>query len=176
MDSGYVLFKYGLVDSQILKSPNYKYVTISQMIAEATVVKAFIEKYKKLPSNVIINGVQWEMPTYFHFLLNSLLNINKGSTNAITIVTFRPPLYTSSNSISGTMVKTDYLSLAQNIQNFMDINGAAPKYMETKQGQLHYESLVYIYSSIINYYGVNKVLPKNVTIKHWFNSEPIYYY
>ena len=157
--SGYILFKYGLVDSNILRMPTYKTASVSQITATAAMVKTYIEKNKKLPYNVTINGVKWGMPAFFHLLLNCLSKVNKGYTGSIEIKVFRLPLYTSETLIRGNMIKNDYLSLAKNIQNFMDVNGAAPKYMDIKLGKIRYESLIYMYSRILNYYGVNKVLP-----------------
>ena len=174
--SGFVLFKYGLVDSNILRIPAYKTASITQITTTAAIVKAYIEKNKKLPSNVTLNGVKWGIPTFFHLLLNCLSKVSKGYTGSIEIKVFRLPLYSSETLISGNMIKNDYLSLATNIRNFMDVNGAAPKYMDIKLGKIRYESLIYMYSRIINYYGVNKVLPSNVMIKPWFNPKSTYYY
>ena len=174
--SGFILFKYGLVDSKILIIPNYKTASIAQITTTAAIVKTYIEKNKKLPSNVTINGVKLGMPRFFHLLLNCLSKVSKGYIGPIEIKVFRLPLYSSETLISGNMIKNDYLSLGKNIQNFMDVNGAAPRYMDIKLGKIRYESLIYMYSRILNYYGVNKVLPSKILVKPWFNPNPIYYY
>ncbi len=167
--SGYVLFKYGLVDKNFMTGiPSYKTATLAQIITAASTVKTYIEKYHKLPSYVNIGGSQKTMPTFFNLLLGSLIKINHGDLTSVAIGYFRAAIYPSESLKSGNIAKKEYLNMAQDIQNYMIVNGLAPKYEDTTLGKIRYESLIYMYSRILNYYGINKVLPNYVSVKSWF--------
>lgn len=167
--SGYVLFKYGLVDNSIPGIPNYQKATIAQITAAAATVKIYIEQHQQLPSNVAIGTVQVNMSTFLHLLINSLININNGYTTSVGLIDFREPLSPSETLNSGNIVKNEYLNIALSIQDYMDVNGMGPNYSSSSLGKIRYETLIYMYSRVLNYYGLNKVLPNYVSIKTWFS-------
>lgn len=167
--SGYVLFKYGLVDSSIPGIPNYQNAALSQITAAAATVKNYIETNQQLPSTVTIGTVQVKMSAFLHLLLTSSTNINHGNTGPVSLIDFREPLNPSESLNSGNIVKSEYLSIALSTQNFMDVNGMAPNYATSTLGKIRYETLIYMYSRILNYYGVNHVLPNYVSVKPWFS-------
>jgi hypothetical protein len=52
----------------------------------------------------------------------------------------------------------------------MDSMGRAPNYATSTLGNIQYESLIYMYSRILDFYGVNNRLPNYVTIKTLANN------
>ncbi len=68
---------------------------------------------------------------------------------------------------SGNLDKTEYVDLANRVKSFMDSNGIAPNYGSTSLGKLRFESLLYLYSRVVAFYGQNQYLPNYATMKSW---------
>ena len=141
--------------------------TVSQITDAATRVKAYIETNHVLPNYVTIGTTQVKMPDFLRLLTAGLLQINNGTTTSITLNTVCNPAQPSENITSGNITKANYLDLAKRVKAFIDANGIAPNYATSTIGKLRYESLIYTYSKILNYYQTNKVLPNYVSVKAW---------
>ncbi|MGE5458659.1 MAG: transglutaminase domain-containing protein, partial [Methanococcaceae archaeon] len=59
---------------------------------------------------------------------------------------------------------TEYLTLAQTINSFIELNEKAPNYATSTLGNIQYESLVYMYSKIISFYNTDDRLPTYVIV------------
>ncbi|MDI9624807.1 MAG: BPL-N domain-containing protein, partial [Methanothermobacter sp.] len=79
---------------------------------------------------------------------------------------YQPPTNPPTYSATGTLTKTAYLQTAQNIKKYMETNKRSPNYASTSIGKVNYQSLIYAYSRIINFYNTNGRLPNYVTIKN----------
>ena len=141
--------------------------TVSQITDAATRVKAYIETNHVLPNYVTIGTTQVKMPDFLRLLTAGLLQINNGTTTSITLKTVGTPAQPSENITSGNITKANYLDLAKRVKAFIDANGVAPNYATSSLGKLRYESLIYTYSKILNYYQTNKALPTYVSVKAW---------
>lgn len=69
----------------------------------------------------------------------------------------------------GNMSKAEYLKIAGIVKSSLDANSIAPEFYEnTSLGRfLGYESMIYMYLSILDSYNTTKVLPSNITVKPW---------
>lgn len=130
-------------------------------------VKAYIEKNYELPNYVTIGTVQVQMPDFLKLLTAGLLQLNSGSTAPITLKTVSAPTQPSESIKSGNINKSDYLDLAKRVNGFIDANGVLPNYATSTLGKLRYESIIYMYSKILNFYNTNNTLPSYVTVKAW---------
>jgi transglutaminase-like putative cysteine protease len=74
------------------------------------------------------------------------------------------PTNSTGDSIYGNINQTEYLKIAQSIKSFIDSNGIAPNYATSSLGKVQYETLIYMFSKVVNYYGTNKVLPNYVSV------------
>ena len=144
--------------------------TISQITTAAGSVKNYIEKNKKLPKYVQINTGQITLPQFLELLNNGLLQINGNKNTPITLKKTSNPINPNEDLKSGNINKSEYLNLATKIQNFMDSTGRAPNYASITLGKIRYESLIYLESRIMNFYGVKKVLPKYAVVNSWNGS------
>lgn len=163
--SGYVLFKYGLVDNNYPGTPIYNSYTKEEIGAATSTLNDYINTNKKLPNYVSVGSNQITIPQYLSLLVNSLLKINTGDNTAVIIRNYRKPKIPIAGISSGNIYKTEYLELAKTIKLPMDTSGVAPGYINSSQGKIGYESLIYMYNRVINYYYVNKNLPSYVSIK-----------
>ena len=144
--------------------------TLYQVQDAAKRVKAYIETNKKLPSYVTIGTRQVKMPDFLYLLVSATTNINNRNTGSITQYSFQNPSGSIESLKSGNIYKSEYINLANQIKSSMATNGSAPSYISTSLGKVRYESLVYMYSRIVNYYGQNKVLPNYASVSPWTGS------
>lgn len=159
---GYVLFKYGLVSSKYPGVPVYSNFSIDQVNKASKIVNEYVKDYGKLPSTMTVGSKKVTLPQYLSLILNSLIKISSGSSSSVMLKNFRQPKSPITGVSTGTIYKTEYLNLAKKIKNFMDVNGVGPSYMESSVGKIGYNSIVYMYSRIINYNYTKKVLPSVV--------------
>jgi hypothetical protein len=141
--------------------------TTSQINDAAARVKSYIETNHCLPNYVTIGTTQVIMPDFLKLLTTGLLQINNKTTTPITLKTVNTPAQSCENITCGNINKADYLDLAKRVNAFIDANGVLPNYASSALGKLRYESLIYMYSKILNFYNTNNTLPSYVTVKAW---------
>ncbi|GAB6056243.1 hypothetical protein JCM15415_15590 [Methanobacterium movens] len=138
--------------------------TLAQINAAATNVKKYYDTNKKLPSTVTINNQQITLNQFLYLLTTATINLNTGKTTPITPKNINTAPNPSENARQGTITKTAYLDLAQRIKTFMDNNNHAPNFATTTLGTTRYETQIYAFSRILDFYQTNKYLPNTVTI------------
>jgi len=148
---------------------NGKTFTNAQIATAATSVKQYVETNKMLPNNVTINGITVSMPSFLELLTTAVLNINGGINTAINSISFGNAPNPRDTMTSGTMSKSEYLSIASNVKSFMDKNLVAPEYAyNTSLGwYFGYQNMVYTYSKIMSYYSTNNKLPTTISVDPW---------
>jgi len=117
---------------------------------------------------------QITLPQFTVLLTNSVLNINNNIKTPITLKNVAYPTAPVNNFKSGIIYKSEYLSIAQKVQNFITTNGRVPNYITTSLGSMRYEPAVLMYSKIMNFYNINNRLPNYVTINAWNANRPVY--
>jgi len=160
------LNNYVTVQAAQLISTGNSY-SLYQIEDAAKRVKAFIETNKKLPNYVTINNKQVKMPDFMYLLVTATSNISSGNMGPISQYSFQNPSSSVEELRSGNVYKTEYLNLAKQIKTNMESSGAAPAYTQSSLGKIRYESLIYLYSRIVNFYGQNKVLPNYASVNAW---------
>ena len=189
--SGYALFRYGWLDKSFFTSqtpvknttvttvnnttvPTVKSSTVTYTVKDiknaASRVKAYIESKQKLPNYVQMGTRQVSMPEFLRLLTAGLLKVSSGSTGSITLKSVSSPLNPTSGLKNGNIYKTEYLVMAGKIFSYINSYGRSPNYSSSTLGKIQFESIVYQYSRIMNYYGTNNVLPKYVAMKPWQNT------
>jgi len=93
------------------------------------------------------------------------VQLNSGSTASVNISSVNGPTGPS-GSATGTLYKSEYVTVANNVYNYINSNGRAPNYASSSLGNIRYESLVYAYARIVNFYRVNVRLPDSVAISN----------
>ena len=166
--SGYALFRYGLIDSKIYSGQNtagtQTKFTMDQIQDAAARIKAYSETNHVLPNYVTIGTTQVKMPDFLRLMTTSLLQLNSGIKTPVTLKSTNSPVKPTGDIVNGMIDKAGYLKIAQNIKSFIDANGFAPNYATSSLGRIQYESTIYMYSKILNFYKTNKYLPVYVTM------------
>lgn len=148
--------------------------TIAQISAAAGLVQTFIEENQRLPKYVQMGTKKVNMPQFLQLLNTGLLQINGNDKTPITLKSVGTPANPSEDLQNGNINKTEYLDLAVRIGSYLDSSGKAPNFATSTLGKIRYESLIYLESRILNFYGVNKVLPKYAAVNPWtsITSDP----
>lgn len=173
---GFALFRYGWLDKAFFQSagtnptPATTTFTLKQLSDAAGRVKAFIETNKKLPTYVQISSVQVSMPQFLYLLSTATSQVNSGVLTPITLKSVSSPTGSTENMKNGTIYKSEYVEIANRIKSFVDANGLAPNYLSTSLGKIRYESAIYLYSRVMDYYGTNARLPNYASMKAWTAS------
>ena len=71
---------------------------------------------------------------------------------------------------SGNIYKSEYLKIAENINAFIAANGRLPNYVSTSLGNMKYQSLIYMYSDIMNFFKTYDRLPNYVSVNSWYTN------
>ncbi|MDI3483900.1 MAG: hypothetical protein PWQ74_487 [Methanobacteriaceae archaeon] len=145
------------VNSQITYTPN-------EINDAATRVKNFCENNNRLPSYVTIKNTQVTMPQFLNLLTTDLIQTNQGSKTPIPLKNVGEPSNPTGTTKGGTLTKTEYINIAQTIKNMIDATGKAPDNANSSIGQIKYETLIYTFSKVMNFYKTNGRLPNSVTV------------
>ena len=138
--------------------------TMAQIQNASASVKSYIETNNKLPNYVTIGTSQITMPQFLQLLVTSLLQINNGTNTALSVGNVSSPTNSTGDYVYGNINQTEFLKIAQSVKSFIDSNGIAPNYASSSLGKVPYETLIYMFSKVVNYYGTNKVLPNYVSV------------
>ncbi|MCE5214869.1 MAG: succinylglutamate desuccinylase/aspartoacylase family protein [Methanobacterium sp.] len=139
-------------------------VTLSQVASAANSFKTYFESNSRLPNYVTIGSNQISMSQFIYLLASGVVNINNGSNSVITLKTVDTATSPSGSIKAGSIYKSEFVSIAQNILSYISANGKAPNYMGTSLGNMSFEQSVFMLSKIMNYYKTNSRLPNYVSM------------
>lgn len=142
--------------------------SVSQIGQSAGNVKNYVETQNSLPSKVSVGNKNVTTAQFLYLMTSATSNLAKNNKNSIYFKNVSNPTSPSETFKGGTISKTTYLSMASSVNSYIAKYGKAPNYVTTSQGTIKYQSMVYMYSKIMNYYKVNNKLPSSVTLKSWY--------
>lgn len=91
----------------------------------ASGVKNFTETYNDIPGYVVVNNKNSSSPSFLKTATTWTIQLNSGTTTPVTIGSVNAPTGPS-GSATGTLSKSEYLTVATNVKNFITSNGRAP--------------------------------------------------
>ena len=140
----------------------------TQITQAATAVKYNVEHKYTLPNNVTIGKTQITNPEFLYILTTATKNAAKNNKSKIAFKNVSKATSPSETTKGGTLTKAQYLTIANQINSFVNANSRLPNYVNTAVGTMKYSSLEYMFSKVMAYYGLNKVLPNTVSVKSWY--------
>jgi hypothetical protein len=155
----------------ILDTPSVTF-TPAEIAAAATKLKNTIETTKNIPNTITINGITIYTAQFLHLAVQAIVQLNKDNNTAIRLRNGNSPSYSEESLRSGVLFQEDYVDFAQRIDSYMDNNEEAPPYGWIGLGKISYQSQIYLFTRILNYYNLKSVLPDNIAVKSW-NSQNI---
>ena len=169
-NTNYVL-PYSIITDpwSVVSNINTVFYSIDQIDDAAGRVKSFVESNHRLPSYVTISNKQVDMPSFLKMVATTTLNIYS-SFDASTILKSYSEASNPAETITSEIMNiTEYRDIACRIKTFMDDPNynRAPNYVDVSFGNIRFESLVYMYSKLLNYHNSTGYLPQNVTVDPW---------
>ena len=148
-------------DSKTKKVAKPTKLSQAKIISASSYVNNYVNKNKKLPKYVKIEGYKFSIPEYMYLMSKTIsLKNKKKNTSVVVKYNIKNPAYPNGNNIKGTFTKKQYAAYSKKILNFLTRYNAAPNYVNTKLGKMQYQTAVY---------GLNKAL---VSMKKSKNELP----
>ena len=118
-------------------------------------VKSYVDKEKKFPASITIDGVKYNYGTFSYILASTVVNINdkfvkKTYANA--------PAHTG-NHIEKTLTKSEYITLARNVVQYGNTYKRCPNYVAYQGLKISPVLFIYCFAKIVVYYHENKRYP-----------------
>ena len=145
-------------------TPSVKTLTVKQVAAAAASVKSFYEKNKRLPNYVTTSAGQLSMPTFLNLMATATIQVNSGITTPISVNSVNTPSSSTNSYKTGKVLKSEFLSVAKTIKNYIAKNGKPPSYLTTSLGKMNCNSMVYMFSKVMGFYNTNNRLPNYVSM------------
>jgi amino acid transporter len=136
--------------------------TYNEMASSAEDVARYTLNNSKIPKSVTINGKTAKDEDYLNMLTNTIVKISNGNKAGSTIPSRSAPSSPSGTS-GGTLTKSQYLTMAKNINSYYSINKRAPNYATINGKNVRYESLVYGFSKVLYAYERDGTLPSDMS-------------
>jgi parallel beta-helix repeat protein len=149
----------------ITKTLTINPIKISQVALAANSVKNYYDTYHKLPPFVYLSGNKISMAQYLQLMSLALLKPNGFTipSNWNSIITAINPQGTIN---TGNLTKTELLTIANNVKNFINTNSRAPNYVNTSLGRLNFNNLVYTFAKTVIFYQNNQRMPNYVGVRN----------
>lgn len=136
--------------------------THDEMTSSAEDVFRYTSDNSKIPKSVTINNKTATDENYLHMLTKSVVKISEGNKSGTSIPSHGVPPNPQGTS-GGTLTKSQYLTMAKNINSFYSSNGRAPNFATINGKDVRYESLVYGFSKILYAYERDGTLPSEMS-------------
>jgi hypothetical protein len=160
-----MLLSIGASAAATTNSTSYNTNQISQA---ASVVKHNVDTKYSLPTSVTVGSSKVTNSQFLYLLTTATKNLATNNKSPIKLRTVSNPTSTSETITRGTLTKTQYLTIANQINTYITANSKVPSYVTTPLGKMKYQSLIYMYSKILTYNQVTKTLPGTVSVKSWY--------
>nr|WP_319372588.1 hypothetical protein [uncultured Methanobacterium sp.] len=152
--------------------------TLTEILAAANTVEAYLDTYKHLPTVAEIAGVPVNMAQYLHLLTMATVQLKNNNNASIALQKDTLPSYSSEQLSSGNIGISEYVDFAQRIAGHMNDNHQAPPYGLIGLGKISYQSQIYLFNQILSSYYSSNTLPSTATVKSlckpvWITSDRI---
>jgi hypothetical protein len=139
-------------------------VSQSELFSAASRVKSFINTNHRLPTTVTVGDNQLSMAQYLQLVTQGFYDLNYGKSRSIVVDDVNDPSAPKASVVTGNIPKSEYVQIARSIIDYIDNNGQAPNYVSSSIGSLRFDSLIYSFSKIVNFYESNNRMPTNVAV------------
>ena len=146
--------------------------TLNLKIAQK--VKAYVDKERKFPASITVDGVKYNYGTFSYILASTVVNIN----DKFVKKTYANAPNHTGNHIEKTLSKSEYLTLARNVVSYCNTYKRCPNYVSYNGLKISPVLFAYCFAKIVVYYYENKRYPatcrfdSNVYQKHE-NGKPV---
>ena len=176
--SGVMMFRWGVcnfIDFNKLNThnvtPSYgDSVSVSSIVGASASLKKYIEVNGVLPKFITIGNSNYTMPQFLYLMTKATEEIGNSDSKAITAILVNASSKTSGDVINKQLVKSEFVSLAKTLADYIAANGVAPGNISSTLGDIKYESLIYAYARILSYYNSNSAFPNFVFVTNLLDN------
>ncbi len=148
-------------------------LTLSKINTAASKMVTYVKTNHKLPAYIVVSGKNMTLSQFLYLLTVDIIKVNSNSKTSITLKTVKTPVLSVAETFTnGNIQKTEYITIAKNVYNYINSHGTAPVTASSSRGLIRYESLIYSFSKILSYYGTNKRLPAYVSVQRGMVKTP----
>ena len=149
----------------VFNNGSVSFMNTKTFLNASTNVKNWIEANGKLPAYVTISGKQYNMPNYLGMASNAIASYSIYTLgNELPISNISDPVRPYGNNISTTITSLQYYDMAQRTSDFCVKNARAPSTVGLGNIEINYQTTIYLFSKVLNYYNKNSGMPNYVQI------------
>ncbi len=163
--SGVLIFRWGATSLVDFDSLDYNQsgdvpsgnatVTLDDIKKAATNLKNYIEEHGVMPNYVTVGDVRFSVPQFLYLMAQALININSGISSDIVSIDVSAPDENTGDDFHGSIYINEFLTMAKSIVDSITATNKAPNSVSSSLGNVKYETLVYMFSKILNYVNTN---------------------
>ena len=139
------------------------------VLTASTNIKLFVEKNGQLPNFVVMGNKKYSMEQYLYASSNYIFSAQIGALNKAYLYDDEKQKVKKSSKPTPRTIKANidmqtYSNMALRTANFISRNEKAPSVISSKYGDLQFQTAVYGFAKVLDYYKKNKVMPKYVSL------------
>ena len=148
----------------VVNNSSTVFFTTGQIKNAAIFVKSEIDKNHELPNNLVINNTSVSMSQFLKLSAKCVININSYLYTSIILEDVKDPGNVTENMIPGPMNNDEFVDIATKTVTYIDSHSkTAPNNIrDTSLGTIGYNSLIYMYSTIISSVNATEHPPDQV--------------
>lgn len=155
-------------DSKAKLSPfgSSKSVSQSSVLSASKNLKNYVNKHKKLPNTVTVEGYKYSVPE-FTYLMTKTVEYKKKKVSSRVDVKYniKNPSKPSGKTIKTKISSSNYYNYALKTTKYMNKHNKIPNYITgTKNTKIQYQTAVYMFSSVLYYNYYKKKLPSSISL------------
>ena len=140
------------------------YISASDLMESAKRVKLSIETNKALPPYIAMGAKRINIPDFFGAV--SLLLENIDLVN-VPMFELEAPEFSAENLRGTSLSNEEYTKAIQRTRQFIEYNAMVPSFVSTQAGDISYEALIYIFTSLLAELADKGSLPQSINITSW---------
>lgn len=152
-------------DQKEEKVSNASSLTLKEIFTLASKIETSVDDDGYLPEIVSVNNKKVIMADLLDVFAQSVINFNKKVNSiSINVKNLKYNNFTSSKSITGDIIKEDYVNLAKSIEDYINKHNKTPNVLDTSIGKMQFRTMLYTLSKLITSYKKNSKLPSSVSV------------
>lgn len=163
----------------VVKIMDKKTLKLDSVLTASSNIKSFVENNGRLPNYVTIEDQKYSMDHYLYMSSSIIASEGIGTLNRLTLEK-DPKYYVNAvkqsdkpvpRTIKADIDKKTFYDMAGRTSNYITKNKKAPSFVSSKYGDVQFQSTVYAWAKILDYYKKNKVMPNYVSLNVAKTSE-----
>ncbi|MDL2246545.1 hypothetical protein LJB96_02895, partial [Methanobrevibacter sp. OttesenSCG-928-K11] len=134
-----------------------KTVSLSDITQASANLKDHIETHGTFPEIISVGNYDITVSQFLYLMASAISNYKTVTT--FTIITVNNPVESTGDEIMALLYSADYKNVASDVVQYINTHNEAPVYIGSSIGKIQYNTLVYIFSKILNFVNTNNALP-----------------